>query len=127
LGHNQSDSFSQRDNSLGVQVLAYQPIILSGSYSSASLNFVTGAISMSGVGFDIKSAPFLALFGLNPTTPFSFGFSANATGPVTPFNPFTAPLANGGVVNTAAEPSALLLLGAGLLAGAGVLRRKLLR
>jgi hypothetical protein len=115
------------DTLAGVPILAYMPIILSGAYSSASLNFATNTLAMAGVGGDIKSAPFLAFFGLPATTPFNFSFAATATGPIVPFTPFTGQIQTGGITNTAAEPSALLLLGAGLLAGAGVLRRKLLR
>jgi hypothetical protein len=111
---------------LGTQVLTYQGIILSGSYSNATLNFASATLALSGVGGDIKSAPFLEYFGLPGPTLFSFSLTANAAPGQTSITPFTSALTGGNVTNVA-EPSGLFLLGTGLLVGAGLLRRKLLR
>lgn len=113
----------------GFSLLGTGPIIVSGSFTSASLSLSTLTLSEGGVGSDFKNPTFLAFFGItNPN--FAFTLSANALAPpgYVPPAAFSVPLQGGSITNfgVVTEPSALLLLGTGLLAVAGVLRRKLL-
>jgi hypothetical protein len=128
------------DTLTGAPILGTQPIILSFAYANTTL-FTGSILSLFGSGNDIKSPAFLAFFGItNPN--FQFALSSVATpppgyvanfNPLLPPNPFAgAPIFVGSTFNNVggaspvAEPSALLLLGTGLLVGAGVLRGKLL-
>lgn len=123
------------DSVSGTELLATGPIIVSGTYASATLNTSTGILAaFGGVGGDTKSATFLSFFGLDSTTMFSFDFKASAMlpagyagGSAAPFG--DAPVVTGSVDNTAPsavpEPASIALLGSMLVGVFGLLRKRL--
>jgi hypothetical protein len=99
--------------------------LVSGTWLSPVSGFAAGStFSMSGGGFDTKDPTLLAHYGIGNTA-FVFG-NTEIAGLFTPnliTKAFTADVDTASIINTAAEPGQLLLLGVGL-AGVGILARR---
>ena len=101
------------------------PTLMSGTWLTPVSGFAAGGtFSMSGGGIDEKDPTLLAHYGIGNTA-FVFG-NTEIAGLFTPSpttKAFTADVDTASIINTAAEPGPLFLLGVGL-AGVGVLARR---
>jgi hypothetical protein len=87
---------------------------------------VRNELDLSGFGLDTKNPDLLAYFGIGPNVKFSY-VSTNISADITKTgDAFSGPITNADIDNTEVlpEPSGLLILGAGLLGLAFVVRRK---
>jgi hypothetical protein len=103
--------------------------LVSGTWTSPIVGVAGGGISVTGFGSDTKSPTLLAYYGITNT---AFEFFNNeiaaafAPGSPTGTGAFSASVTTATIVNTAAEPGQLFLLGVGL-AGVGILARRRLK
>jgi hypothetical protein len=107
----------------GANVLVASGTLLTGSFDTTITGLAGPGILVTGFGTDAKDPDLLAFYGIGNT---AFEFSdVELAGPFAPAlnGSFSTAVTTVQVINTAAEPGQLLLLGVGL-AGVGILARR---
>lgn len=99
-------------------------LLVSGSFLSAVVSPLGAIQIFLSSGPDTKNAQLLSFFGLAPSTPFNFSGSIFLNGPPGGGGAFSQGAFSVDIANVVTEPGTLVLLGAGLMALAAVLRHR---